>query len=54
MATTPVAPSVRPAPRAQTQYHPVVLDHIGHELRRIGVVGLTALGALIVLSIVVL
>jgi hypothetical protein len=44
----------RPTPRAQAQYHPVVVDHVGGELRRIGIMGITALAVLIALSIVVL
>ena len=53
-AVAAAAPAPRSAPRSQAQYHPMVLDHIGPELRRIGTLGLTALGILIVLSIVVL
>ena len=54
VATAPVRAETGHTQRGQAQYHPLVLDHIGSELRRIGVVGTVAVAVLLVLSIVVL
>ena len=54
ISTTLATQPARSSQRSHAQYHPMVLDHIGSELRRIGAVGVTALAVLLVLGIVVL